>query len=137
MSIGSVATALGINTILSEMVTPIVSGMSPVLVLYVILIIGTLSNLVLTPTAMMGCLTTPLVQVALDTGMNVWPSILTIIYSTDMVFLPYEVAVLLIFFGFGMMSMSDFIKLYSLKNLVVFILFGLLQIPWWHLMGIF
>lgn len=137
MSIGSVATTLGINTILSEMVTPIVSGMSPVLVLYVILIIGTLSNLVLTPTAMMGCLTTPLVQVALDTGMNVWPSILTIIYSTDMVFLPYEVAVLLIFFGFGMMSMSDFIKLYSLKNLVVFILFGLLQIPWWHLMGIF
>lgn len=136
MSIGGVATALGINTMLSEAITPIVAGMPPVGVLYLVLIVGTLSNFILTPTAMMGCLTTPLVQVALDLGMNIWPPILTIIYTTDMVFLPYEVAVLLIFFGFGMMSMADFVKLNCLKNLVFFVLFGLIQIPWWRMLGL-
>lgn len=136
MSIGGVATALGINTMLSEIITPIVSGMPAIGVLYLVLFIGTLSNFILTPTAMMGCLTTPLVQVAMDTGMNIWPPILTVIYSTDMVFLPYEVAVLLIFFGFGMISMKDFIKLNCLKNLIFVVLFGLLQIPWWYLIGL-
>lgn len=136
MSIGTVATTLGINTILSQAVTPILADKSPAVVLYAVLIIGTLSNLVLTPTAMMGCLTTPLVQISMDLGMSPWPAILTTIYSTDMIFLPHEVAVLLIFFGFGMMSMKDFIKLYSIKNLVVLILFGVLQIPYWYLIGL-
>ena len=136
MSIGTVATTLGINTLLSQVVTPILADKSPTIILYAVLIIGTLSNLVLTPTAMMGCLTTPLVQISMDLGMSPWPAILTAIYSTDAIFLPHEVAVLLIFFGFGLMSMKDFIKLYTIKNIVVFVLFGVLQIPYWYLIGL-
>ena len=50
---------------------------------------------------MMAVLPAPFAQLSLNLGMNPLPSLLTIIYSTDFVFLPHEVPAYLIMFGFG------------------------------------
>ena len=60
----------------------------------------------------------------------------TMMYSTDMVFLPYEYVIYLIFFSFGTMKMSHFIKYQSIKVLCFYIFFGIVFLPFWKLLGI-
>lgn len=133
LSIGQVATYLNLGQILSNILTPLLSDMGTVPGLIVIYLTGTLANLILTPAAMVTTLTAPLAQIALDLGVNYWPYLLTMIYSTDSVFLPHEIGCLLVFYGFGFMSMKDFVTLNLFKMAVFFVLFIVLQIPYWYL----
>ena len=85
---------------------------------------------------MMAVLPAPFAQLSLNLGLNPLPSLLTIIYSTDFVFLPHEVPAYLIMFGFGLMTMKDFIKLHLMKMAWFALLFGLVQIPYWYFFNI-
>lgn len=136
LGIGTVATKLGLSKLLSIHLTYWLSGVNSTLFLYIVLGIGTVANILLSPGAMMGCLPAPVAQLAIDLNMNPLPSLLTIIYSTDMIFLPHEVPAYLVMFGFGLMSMKDFIVLHTAKVLWFFLLFGLIQIPFWGLFNI-
>lgn len=136
LGIGSVATKLGLSQLLSTHLTYWLSGINSTAFLYIVLGIGTVANVLLSPGAMMGCLPAPVAQLAIDLNMNPLPSLLTIIYSTDMIFLPHEVPAYLVMFGFGLMSMKDFIVLHTAKVLWFVLLFGLIQIPFWGLFNI-
>ena len=104
---------------------------------YGVLLFGTVANLLLTPAAMASLLPTVLANIYQVLGYNPICSILTVVYSLDMIFLPHEVTAYLVMFGFGMMSMKQFIKFYGAKTLFTLVFFGLIQIPWWMLLGIF
>lgn len=136
LGIGIVGTQLGLTKLLAAHLASILSNVGSTAFLYIILGVGTLANLILSPGAMMGCLPAPAAQLAIDLGMDPLSSILTIIYSTDMIFMPHEVPAYLVMFGFGMMSMKDFIKLHTWKVLWFFVFFGLVQIPYWNLFNI-
>jgi len=136
LSIGQVAMHLNLGQIMSDVLTPMLSTMGTVPSLLLIYVTGTLANLILTPAAMVTTLTAPLTQIAMDLGISHWPYLMTMIYSTDSVFLPHEIGFLLIFYGFGLMSMKDFVTLNLFKMLVYVILFVVLQIPYWYLIGL-
>ncbi len=38
---------------------------------------------------------------------------------------------------FGMMNMKQFIQFFGGKSLFTILMLGVIQIPWWHLMGLF
>ena len=136
LSIGTVGTYLNFGNIISLFLTPILSDMGIFSSLLIIYGAGTVANLVLTPAAMLTTLAAPLTQISVDLGINPFPFLLTLAYSTDSVFLPHEVGVLLIFYGFGLMSMKDFIKLNLFKMLFFIVGFALLQVPYWHFIGL-
>ncbi len=136
LSIGTVGTYLNLGNIISLFLTPILSDMGIFSSLLIIYGAGTVANLVLTPAAMLTTLAAPLTQISVDLGINPFPFLLTLAYSTDSVFLPHEVGVLLIFYGFGLMSMKDFIKLNLFKMLFFIVGFALLQVPYWHFIGL-
>ena len=112
------------------------SGVGSTSFLYVLLLVGTLFNLILSPGAMMAVLPAPFAQLSLNLGMNPLPSLLTIIYSTDFVFLPHTVPGIPHHVRFRADDHENFIKLHLMKMVWFALLFGLVQIPYWHFFNI-
>lgn len=136
LTIGLVGQTLGIMQNVIQFVTAVMSSVSLPVALYGILTLGLAANFLLTPFAMLAILPGPVLDIALNLGISGKAAMYTMMYSTDMVFLPYEYVIYLIFFSFGTMKMSHFIKYQSLKVLCFYIFFGLVFIPFWKLLGI-
>ena len=137
IGIGQVAQALGFGDLISEILGPTLGGLGKVGLTYGVLIFGAFANLLLSPAAMASLLPIGLGNIYHTLGYPPICSVLTVNYSLDMIFLPHEVTAYLVLFGFGMMKMKHFIAFFGAKTLFTLVMFGLIQIPWWHLLGIF
>lgn len=138
MAIGQVGSSLGIGAIVSQTVFPIVSKVPTIFAPLMVLILGIISNIIMTPAAMFSLFPAPLTQLAMDLKMSSpWPMNLPLLYSLDLIFFPYEQALCLIFFGFGAVKMKDFITVNVIKMAIFIVCFMLLVIPWWYLLGLF
>lgn len=137
ISIGQVATALGLGALIAQLSMPILSPLGKTGLTFGVLILGALANLLLTPAAMCSLLSPALASIYNTLGYAPMTSILTVIYSLDMIFMPHEVTAYLVLFGFGMMSMKQFIAFFGGKSLFTLLMFGIIQIPWWHFLGLF
>ncbi len=136
MSIGTVGTHLGVTQLMAVVLAPMLQGLSPFLVCIFTFWFGAVANVLVTPLAMLTTLSTPLCQIASSIGMDPMPLLLTLYTSMDVYFFPHEVTAYLLIFGFGYISMKDFVKYASLKTLVGFVVFVCVQLPFWYLMGI-
>lgn len=137
IGIGSVATVLGFGDLIANILGPTLGGMGKIGLTYGVLIFGAFANLLLSPAAMASLLPIGLGNIYASLGYPPICSMLTVNYSLDMIFLPHEVTAYLVLFGFGMMKMKHFIGFFGAKTIFTLIMFGLIQIPWWHLLGIF
>ncbi len=136
LTIASAGNNVGISDLISAVISPIAMQAGPIGLTFIMLFVGIIANLLLTPLAMITALTPIIIQICADMGMTPWAPIMSLIYSTDMYFLPHEVSCLVLMFGFGMITMKDFAKIATLKTIVYFLGFCLIQIPYYILMGI-
>jgi len=138
MAIGQVGSSLGVGALVSKFLLPIVSQIPILLAPFSVLILGVAANIVMTPAAMFSLLPAPLTELAVGLGMTTpWPMTLPLLYSLDMVFFPYEQALCLVIYGFGVIKMKDFITVNIIKMIIFAICFMVLIIPWWLLLGLF
>jgi len=135
-SIGTVASALGIGNIVSTFATPLLAGNSVVFSSALILALTTILNFLMTPLAIFATITMPLAQIAIDLGVNPLPFLYSIFVGGDILILPYEYVPYLIIYGFGMMSMSEFVKLNAIRCLAMIVCFFILVIPYWMFIGL-
>ena len=136
LSIGSVGNAVGFGDFLTGVAIPLLEGHSKLIVCIAFMIFGMLANLVMTPLAMLGGLAIPFAQVAIALGISPIAAVMILLYTCDMVFLPYEATGNLIMYTYGMMPMKDFIKQEGLKSLVMGIGFICVMYPVWNLLGL-
>ena len=136
MAIGIVGSAVGIGTILTNALVPLLAPFGPTIASFGIVLFGIAVNFVLTPTAMLGALPGPLVAIAQGLGMDPLPLVYGLLLSTDLIFLPYEYVPYLIFFSFGMMSTNDFLKLSLVKIGVALVFILIVLLPYWKLIGL-
>lgn len=136
LAIGSVGTALGIMSVISSALAPTIASLGTVGGLYGIMTLGVIVNLLMTPAAMLAVLPAPIMQICLDAGLSARAAMYTMIFSTDLVFLPYEYVTFLIFFSFGVMTTGQFVKYHTIKNILFYLFFGILIIPYWYLIGL-
>ncbi len=137
IGIGQVATTLGLGVLLAQLAMPILAPLGKTGLTFGVLVLGSVANLLLTPAAMCSLLSPALASIYNALGYAPMTSILTVIYSLDMIFLPHEVTAYLVLFGFGMMNMKQFVAFFGGKSIFTFLLFGIVQIPWWHFLGLF
>ena len=137
MGIGTVGGAVGIGAAISTYITPLLEGCPKPLFLFGCIIFGIIMNILMTPAAMQGMFPGPLAALGLDLGIN-YPLLpfMAMFFANDMVFFPYENAYLLILFGFGVMSMKEFMKYNVIKMGITLVLFWVLVLPWWYFMGL-
>jgi len=136
MGIGSVANHLGINVIISEWMLPYFNNLSTPLLLAGSYFLGAVMNILLTPLAFWSVLGPTMAQLSVDMGLSPLPITYILNCAGDALFLPHEHNAYLIMFGFGIISMRHFIKLWSLKLVFHFIGIMCILIPYWYLIGL-
>lgn len=136
LTIATAGSAIGVPQLISAVLSPLAAQAGPLGFVFIMLIVGIIANLLLTPGAMITALTPIIITICADMDMSPWAPIMSLVYSTDMYFLPHEVTALVLLFGFGMISMKDFFKLATLKTVIYFIGFCLIQIPWYYFVGV-
>lgn len=109
MTIGMVATELGFGQILADMLFPYLYGLNSTILLVAVWLIAVIVNFLLTPLAAMASLGAPLTQIA-QAGRQPLSCALRLLQGLDQLLLPYECALYLIPFSYGMMTLGDFMK---------------------------
>lgn len=137
MGIGSVGAAVGIGPAISHYVTPMLEGCPIPVFLFLCIIFGVIMNVLMTPSAMQGMFPGPLAALGLGLGIS-YPLLpfMAMFFANDMVFFPYENAYILVLYGFGVMSMKEFVKYNLIKMGATLLLFWVLVLPYWYLIGL-
>lgn len=136
MSIGQVANVLGVGELISSSIIPHLGGIGPIGFLLIIWLIAVLTNFLLTPLAAMAALGAPITQMALDMGVRVEPVLYTFFNGLDQIIMPYEYALYMICFSYGLIHIKDFMKAFSTKMLISVIYLFLIVVPYWKLIGL-
>lgn len=136
MSIGSVANVLGLGKMLANSVMPLMESSGTTGTIVLVWLLCVIANFLMTPLAIMAAFTAPLSQIALNLGIDPVAFFYTIFQGVDQIVLPYEYALVLIFFSFGLINIKDFVKMFSLKMFLNLIFIVGILIPWWKLVGL-
>ena len=135
LSIGNSATGVGMGELLEKIFTPIVQGQSIMTVFLGTYVGATLMNFLMTPMAIMAAFSMPLTQIFMVIGVEPTAFVYFFIHSLSAIVLPYEVALWLIFYSFGMISMRDFTKYMIVISVVDFVWVFAIMLPYWKLVG--
>lgn len=136
MCIGDVGTSVGFGQLIAETILPYMHGIGTTGFFLVVLLLGGLGNFVLTPLAILATFTGPVTALAAELGINHLSTWYTLALSTNLLALPYEYIAYLFTYSFGLMTMKDFIKVYSIKSVLLIIFTLLVALPWWRFVGI-
>lgn len=136
MSIGTVATAIGINNIICDSISALMEDAGAYKLFYAIFGIGGVAKLFMTPLGLVAALADSVVTLASHYGVSALGALYTLQLSADILFFPYQNAWVLVVFSLGMMKMKDFIKWQAFRTVLLTIGLGLLFIPWWGIIGV-
>ena len=135
MGIGATAVYLGLGGIVKDVMFPLLAGKSYYMFFALSWVFFFLCNFLMTPLAMEAAFTVPLVTIALDLGLNPMAFYYFVLAAVDQIILPYEYALYMVGFAFGVMRLRDFVKLQATKCVVTTaIVFGIC-LPWWKFTG--
>ncbi len=138
LSIGSVATHIGIPQLISDLVVPLLEGRTNAFYLGFVYWFIVIFNMVMTPMAMMTAFSAPLTQIALDMGMTTaFPVLFTLNAAAYNLFLPYEaVLVAGMYQGFGNTKLSLFVKVFLIKMILAFLWIMFIMVPYYNFIHI-
>ena len=137
MSIGVVSNAVGAGTYFANVFYPMVERTGSVVFMGAIWLVAFLVNFLLTPLAGISTLVGPLAHIGELVGINPYVVIFGFMQGMDQVLLPYENVMMLLFMGFGMLSMHDFVKYFGVRAILNLLFLLIILVPYWHLLGIF
>lgn len=131
MTIGSAGGHLKVTQWLAQIALPFFQGLGPTEAGVSAYVLGIIGDFVLTPMAAITALTSPLVELSLQMGIN--PRILyySFQFGLDNYLFPYEYAVLLYFFSSGYMLFQDMVKVLAVRMVVNGLLVAFIAIPFW------
>lgn len=136
MGIGTVAVSLGIGQLIVNIILPILDGASSYTFFLIEWFTIVLGNFVMTPIAMYAAFTVPFTVLAQAIGIDPMAVYYLMKGAGDQIIFPYEYALYLIYFAFGVVRMKDFMKMMGIKMAVDFIVTFALLIPWWRFVGV-
>ncbi len=136
MGIGSVASTLGIGTIVADIARPYMTSAGTAGFFGGVFLITFILNFFMTPIAIWALITAPLCDIALSINLAIKPCIYALVMCSEAIILPYEYVPYLIVYSFGMISMNDFIKISILRCILFMLGFAVVMIPFWTIIGI-
>lgn len=135
MSIGSTAIATGVDKWLAEAITPYMGGSSFVAMLK-IYAAGIGINFILTPLAACSSMMVPLIEMMNNLGHSPLLGIYTFLQGLDQYIFPYEVAILLLFYTSGYMSLKWISITLALRMALSILVMICIAYPYWKALGL-
>lgn len=137
MSIGTVASSLGLGEVIADICAKILGGSTNVFsVMGVVFAIVFTLNFLMTPAAILALMVEPILLLVTSMGYSAIPFAYALNACTEAVILPYEYVPYLVMYSFGMISMKDFIKINIMRSAIFFAGFLLILVPYWMLIGL-
>ena len=136
LSIGTVSSYLGIGELVADLLVPALSGMNSTLVMVAIYAVAVILNFLLTPLAILAGFSEPIAQIAAGLGLNPVGAMYSLFMGCDQVLLSYEYLTYMIFYGFGLIKLTDFMKILGFKMVAATVVLAVVMIPWWHFVGV-
>lgn len=137
LAIGNIANHLGLGQVIANLAIPYLSDRGAIVTLMFIWVLCVVTNFVLTPLAIYATYTVPLVQIAQGIGMNPLLSYYMTNISVSQVIFPYEFAIPMFYFSYGLIHLKDYMKMFGISMILNFIYMILIYIPYWNLIGLF
>lgn len=135
IAIGTVGGAIGVVQMVADLVGPVLGG-SSIAMVFGTFFVGALANFILTPLAIIFSLSEMFANLALTFGFNPLPVMYALNIATDVYAFPYEFAILLVCFSFGIMDYKLTVKILAMRFVAAFLMVGLLCIPYWYILGL-
>lgn len=135
LGIGTVGAAVGFGTFLQSIAVPMLAGKSRLVACIAIMIFGMIANFFMTPYAMLGGLSLPIAQIAVSLDINPVAAVMILLWSCEILYLPYQSAGNLIMYQYGHYPMKEFVRTEGLKSLLMMIAFIAIMYPMWILLG--
>lgn len=135
MGIGAVAGSLGLGKIIVEQAMPILQGQSHYVFFLLVWLVLVLLNFVMTPLAMEAAFTVPFVTIAIAMGINPMALYFFMLNGIDQIVMPYQYALYMIFFAFGLIPLKEFMKMMSIKMVLATFTVFAITLTWWKMIG--
>ena len=138
MGIGAVFSSVGTGSFLAGMVEPLLTGVGETARMFFVWLIATLANFFLTPLASINTLLPSIVEITESMGMATTPVFYMFMQGvTNTCVLPYEVAMPMMMYSYGMVNMKQFVKTMGLITILNGVYMVAVMVPYWHLIGLF
>ena len=135
MGIGTTAGALGLGKVVAAFLMPLLAGKGVTFIFGTVYTMFFTLNFLMTPLAIWSAFTIPLTEIAMSFGINPAAFHTFLLVASDAIILPYEYVLYLIFFSFGIVKLSDFVKFQAVKAILSIIFVFAILLPFWKLIG--
>ena len=136
MAIGSAGNAVGFGHFISAAIVPMLQGVSQLTFLYATFFAGVILNFLMTPIAEMAALGLPFAQICQDLNFSLEAMFYMFYQGCAQLWLPYETAVYLVAFSFGLTRIRDFIFIMTIKFCLNLAFLSTAGMAWWKYIGI-
>ena len=137
MSIGVVATNLGMDEIIGQLCRVMLGGHTSAFAIFAIIFaLVFILNFFMTPLAIFSLIIVPVLNLAIDMGFDPVPFAYAVNACSEAIIFPYEYVPYLLVFSFSMISMKDFIKVNVLRSIIFFGGYLAILVPYWMLIGL-
>ncbi len=137
MGIGAVFSAVGTSGFLAGMVAPLLTGVGKTGAMFFVWLISCVANFFLTPLASINTLLPAIVNITHGLGINdtaIFYSFMNGAVNTCV--LPYEIAMPMLMFSYGMCSLKQFVKAMGLITILNGVFIVAVMVPYWNLIGL-
>lgn len=137
LAIGNLAKVTGTVDLISKAILPVLQGKSELFIVLTTWLFGVLSTFILNPLAAISALAVPMAEIFSSLGYNPYVGGYALIMGFNHAIFPYQIAPLMLVYGYGYLKLNDLIKVMILRVIVGFIFMLGIVYPYWKLIGLF
>ena len=135
MSIGAVASELGLPKMVTDSLLPLMSGTNNYVFILMIMGFGIIINFLMTPLAGITSFGATLIELANTLGLSAPGAAFGFVWGVEQLILPYEWVMFLILFSYNMFDMKKAIIWSAARMGVAVIAMAAIILPYWMLVG--
>lgn len=135
MSIGAVATQLGLPKLVTDAMLPMLEGTNNYVFLLLVMVFGTIVNFLMTPLAGITAFGATIIELANSLGLSAPGAAFSFVWGVEQLILPYMWVMFLILFSYNMFDMKKAIAWAAMRMAVAGAAMAAVILPYWMLIG--
>lgn len=136
VSIGAVASELGITADIVSSIQPILEGHSNFALVMMLYVFSIVSNFLLNPMALIATLLGPVTELCTQLGYSPVLGGYSMIMGFNQALLPYEIAPFMLIYSYGYLKMGPTMKVMAARIAVGIVFTMLITYPYWYIIGL-
>lgn len=136
VSIGAVASQLGITADIVSSIQPILEGHSNFSLVMMLYVFSIVSNFLLNPMALIATLLGPVTELCTQLGYSPVLGGYSMIMGFNQALLPYEIAPFMLIYSYGYLKMGPTMKVMAARIAVGIVFTMVITYPYWYIIGL-